>query len=335
MYKRQTLLELTAMGGISIILVMLIHAFGSTMSGVYSVASYAHTPWLFRLLSCCISMAVPSFIFCSGYKFAHNDWATAYPKFLKKRLPRVVMSFLIINTFYWLLDSILYYDLSNVVLLAKTYITSWLGNTVAYPLWYIPMYCFVVIACPLLKQVITDDKSRFLLWLGVALTQKLLAAWLPVWAERPIMFLAYPVFFEMGIMAQRMNWQKRRIPAGIIIPVILGGVIVVFVKHSIVYDLTKYVCFCLLGVPLLYELAKALRGSKLLRLVGEYSYPIFLFHEPLIGGLIRAVLSHTGVDSPVLYCLLWTLFTSAITALLIFFGKNTRIYKLICHFSLK
>ena len=138
-----------------------------------------------------------------------NDYGTPYAAFLRKRLPRVLMSFALINTFFWILDSIKYMESFEPVLLVKTYLYSWVGYSVAYQLWYIPMYCFVLLLCPLVCRVIPGTITRFCIYLAVGTIQRVLEIDYPVLAVYPIRFISYPVFFEMGIMAHEKKWRER------------------------------------------------------------------------------------------------------------------------------
>lgn len=125
--------ELTAMSGIAIVFVLFIHACGSCQGYFYPGKDYAETDIFLRTFINLITPAVPMFLFASGFKYALHDLDTPYFSFLKKRLPRVLMSFFIINTLFWVIDSIIWMDQFDPVLLLKTYISSWLGNTVVYP----------------------------------------------------------------------------------------------------------------------------------------------------------------------------------------------------------
>ena len=212
--------ELTVMSGIAILFVLAIHGCASALNNFYpNGATYAETGMWLRAISNIVAPAVPMFLFVSGFKYAANDSATPYFVFLKKRLPRVLMSFAIINTFYWLLDSITYMESFDLILLAKTYIHSWVGYSVAYQLWYIPMYCCVIIACPLVRQIIPSTTVRFLAYALIGIAQRVLETEFPLLETYPIRFISYPVFFEMGILAQEKAWQDIISPAASV----LGG----------------------------------------------------------------------------------------------------------------
>lgn len=201
--------ELTVMSGIAIIFVLLIHAGGSCLGYLHPGMGYEDADVFLCTLSNLITPAVSMFLFASGFKYALHDANTPYWTFLKKRLPRVLMSFLIINTSFWIVDSIIWMDHFDPILLCKTYISSWLGNTVAYPLWYIPMYCCVIIFCPLVCRVVKKSWIRFLLYLAIGCTQRLLAVKIPLLGRYPFLFISYPTFFELGIMAHTLDFYSK------------------------------------------------------------------------------------------------------------------------------
>ena len=91
--------ELTVMSGIAIIFVLLIHAGGSCLGYLYPAMGYEDADVFLRTLNNLVTPAVPMFLFTSGFKYAPHNTFTPYRTFLKKRLPRVLMSFFIINTF--------------------------------------------------------------------------------------------------------------------------------------------------------------------------------------------------------------------------------------------
>lgn len=196
MKQRKHYDELTVMSGIAILFVLAIHGCGRALKNFYpDSATYADVGIWLRTISNFVSPAVPMFLFVSGFKYAANDAQTPYVAFLKKRLPRVLMSFFIINTLFWALDSIKYMESFDLILLAKTYIHSWVGYSVAYQLWYIPMYCYVIMVCPLMRRIIPSTAVRFCLIALLGVVQRILEVELPVLATYPIRFISYPVFF--------------------------------------------------------------------------------------------------------------------------------------------
>lgn len=334
---RKQLPELTVMSGIAIIFVLSIHACSSCLGYLYPGQGYAETDIFLKTFINLITPAVPMFLFASGFKYALRDMDTPYFSFLKKRLPRVLMSFFIINTLFWGIDSIIWMDHFNPVLLLKTYISSWLGNTVAYPLWYIPMYCCVIILCPLICRVLRKSWMRFLLYLAVGCAQRLLAVYIPLLGQYPFLFVSYPVFFELGIMAQQHDFKAKLQGRAWLGLVYMGLIVIVSIGAPILSRavLMQYLLICILGTLSYYAIAIFLCESRLLSWLGRYSYPLFLFHEPVIGRLVGSILQGMSVSVSIGYVIPWAVCTLLLTILLVKAFELIQLDSVLWKFSLR
>lgn len=340
MKQKQYYNELNVLSGIAVLCVLAIHGCGSALNMFYSGrASYAAADVWLRAMSNLVAPAVPIFLFVSGYKYSANDVQTPYSTFLKKRLPRVLMSFAIINTLFWILDSIKYMDSFDAILLAKTYIHSWTGYSVAYQLWYIPMYCFVIMLCPLARRVIPVTVVRFCIFAVIGVVQRVLEVHIPVLATYPICFISYPVFFEMGALVHERNWRtvlsadKCVLTGGTYALII---VLLSWISPKISADgVTKYVVYYFAGTIAAYMLSIALMNSRLLCLLGKQSYPLFLLHEPLVGRCVSTMLGRIALPYPIMIAFIWVLLTLLITVLLIKILKKIKWNKILWGFSLQ
>lgn len=261
--------ELTVMSGIAILFVLGIHGSGSALN-------YGNTDSFLRIFSNFVAPAVPMFLFVSGYKFAMNDSEIPYFSFIRKRLPRVLMSFALINTVFWMLDSMMYMESFDVVLLAKTYLHSWVGYSVAYQLWYIPMYSFVLILCPLVCKMIPSAMVRFCIYLAVGTLLRFLEMDYPILATYPIRFLSYPVFFEMGIVVYKKNWCDRLNAASGIAAVGVYSLAVTLISWKMpefsTNELTKYLLYYVAGTVVFYFVGILLKKVDVYN--GWVRYPI-------------------------------------------------------------
>ena len=307
--------ELTVMSGIAIIFVLLIHACGYCLAYLYPGMEYAETDTFLLTLRNLVTPAVPMFLFVSGFKYALHDSDTPYREFLKKRLPKVLMSFFIINTIFWIIDSIIWMERFDAVLLLKTYISSWLGNSVAYPLWYIPMYCCVVIACPLACRIIQNCWVRLLLYLAVGCAQRLLAVRVPMLGAYPFLFVSYPLFFELGIIVHQYDFTSKLKGKAWLSLVYIGvGIVLSAVAprlSSVV--LVQYVLFCVVGTLAYFTACIFLSGNKVFSWIGLYSYPLFLLHEPVIGRCAAFIQEKGGLRSSPPFIVLWLLIVFFVT----------------------
>lgn len=296
MKQKQHYSELTVMSGIAILFVLGIHGCGSALNRFYAdTMLYSNADILVRTLSNLVAPAVPMFLFVSGYKYALHDVDTSYPEFLRKRLPRVVMSFAIFNTLFWALDSIKYMERFDAILLLKTYLHSWVGYSVAYQLWYIPMYCFVIALCPLVRRILPSTALRFCLFAIIGIVQRILELYIPLLGTYPIRFLSYPVFFELGALARDRNWRDKHSATVCVLwgntHVLLVCLLSWFMPEFSVHGLTKYIVYYFGGTIAFFLLSIAGKDNRFLQWTGAISYPLFLLHEPLIGKSISAVLS--------------------------------------------
>lgn len=327
--------ELTCMSGIAILMVLMIHASASCLGSLYPSMTYAEADYVLRVIRNLVTAAVPMFVFASGCKYALHDLDTPYRNFLKKRLPRVLMSFFIINTLFWAIDSIVWMEQFDAVLLAKTYISSWLGNTVAYPLWYIPMYCFVIITCPLVGRIITNEWLRVALWLVIGMLQQGLEGAIPWLGEKPIMFLAYPVFFELGVLIVRKNYDRWFAGHSWLSYIYIGLVACVSAIPAVSsFVLTEYLLYCIVGTFAYYGLSFGLQHAQFLIWVGNISYPIFLLHEPIIGRSTGALLRYMRIGDSLAYVVLWSIIVFMFTVLLIQMLRKINVDRILWEFRL-
>ena len=331
MKQKQYCPELTVMSGIAILFVLGIHGSGSALN-------YGNTDSFLRIFSNFVAPAVPIFLFVSGYKYAMNDSETPYFSFLRKRLPRVLMSFALINTVFWMLDSMMYMESFDVVLLAKTYLHSWVGYSVAYQLWYIPMYCFVLILCPLVCKIIPGEVVRFCVYLVVGTLLRFLEIDYPILATYPIRFLSYPVFFEMGIVAYKKNWCDRLSSASGIAAVGAYSLVVILISWEMpefsTNELTKYLLYYVVGTVVFYFSGILLKKSRCLQWMGTISYPLFLLHEPLIGRYISTCLGRIAGLPSVCYIAVWIGLDLFATILLIHVIRKVKLDRLLWNYKI-
>lgn len=320
------------MSGLAITFVLLIHAWGYCLG-----MEYAEADAFLLVLRNLVIPSVPMFLFISGFKYALHDMDTSYPIFLRKRLPRVLMSFFIINTVFWLIDSIIWMEQFNAVLLLKTYISSWLGNSVAYPLWYIPMYCCVIISCPLICKIIRKSWIRFFLYLAIGCAQRILAVHIPLLGEYPFLFVSYPLFFELGIIAHEYDFASKLKGKAWLSLVYVGLVILlsVIVPQFSMGAMVQYGLLCIFGTLAYFTACVFLNGNRVLSWLGTYSYPLFLLHEPIIGRLAGTLLKGIGITTPVIYVSAWTICTLILTVLLMKILSLIKLDSILWKFSLK
>lgn len=101
--------------------------------------------------------------------------------------------------------------------------------------------------------------------------------------------------------------------------VYMGLIVIVSIGVSILSRavLIQYLLICILGTLSYYAIAIFLSESGLLSWLGRYSYPLFLFHEPVIGRLVGSILQGMGVSVSIGYVIPWAVCTLLLTILLV------------------
>lgn len=161
--------ELDVLSGIAIIFVVLIHANAQYLRNVLNLQNYYKGGYFLLAINKIIFVAVPIFIFIAGYKY-HINKKESYGLYIKKRLLKVFVPFLWISMFFIIINNIQEYligpaDLiSSIGNIAFDTAKVFLGYNFAYPLWYVPMYLFVVLTYPLIVKKLKNQKTRFLIF---------------------------------------------------------------------------------------------------------------------------------------------------------------------------
>lgn len=99
--------------------------------------------------------------------------------------------------------------------------------------------------------------------------------------------------------------------------------------------LMQYLLFCILGTLSYYAIAIFLSESRLLSWLGRYSYPLFLFHEPVIGRLVGSILQGMGVSVSIGYVIPWAVCTLLLTILLVKAFELIKLDSVLWKFSLR
>jgi peptidoglycan/LPS O-acetylase OafA/YrhL len=197
------------------------------------------------------------------------------------------------------------------------------------------MYCCVMIACPLVCHVIRRSSVRLLLYFLVAAAQQFAAALLPALQGKPWMFLVYPLFFELGILACAQNWTDK-LKEKFLLPVLYCALLVLLAcAVPTVFSFPGVNClFDFFGVIAAYVVCLSVKKCRLLHRMAACSYPVFLLHEPLIGRCTGALLRKMGVSNGAIYILLWFAVVLTVTLTVIWILKKTGLNKVLWEFEI-
>lgn len=202
--------------------------------------------------------------------------------FVKKRLKRVIVPFLIISIFFIILENLRNYGGISFSTFIKEFLYIFIGYNPAYQLWYIPMYLFVVLTYPLIKNLIKNSNVRICIFGFISLIYILLANYTNLFQGYvyPFSFVYYFLFFEIGCFVSRNNLNKYK----------QWSLFCVYIVFFIICLLTKDYSFnaviynivlAPLAVWVFYYISIQLKENFILNTLGKYSFYIFLFHDPI------------------------------------------------------
>jgi peptidoglycan/LPS O-acetylase OafA/YrhL len=159
-----------------------------------------------------------------------------------------------------------------------------------------------------------------------------------VLATYPIRFISYPVFFEMGVWAQEKAWnEKITIVAGICTPGAYFLLVLLFsqiLPKLSANELVKYIFYYFAGTASMFTLSVALKSNRILRWLGAISYPIFLLHEPLIGGYMDLLLNRLNINHEVIWFFAWIVFVLLVSVILMQLLVKLRLDRLLWKFKI-
>ena len=177
---KKHLSELQVYSGIAILFVTLIHSDAFFLLSILHLKTYVQVGFLFNLADKVVHVAVPMFIFISGYKYEMQDKNEIYTKLIYKKFTKIIKPFLIVSIgwilFEWgnrCLDNIIIHDHVNILYVLnnclKDLFGTFLGDNIAYQLWYIPMYTLVVFSYPLIIKCLRNPKIRLAIFYIIAI----------------------------------------------------------------------------------------------------------------------------------------------------------------------
>lgn len=311
--SKQKLPELQVFSGIAILCVVLIHSNAYYLSNVLNLQGYTDAQFIVRLLDNFIHGGVQMFIFIAGYKYALNNIDEQYKNYAIKKLESVIKPFLIISIIFFVRNIILnleYFNSISIIatfkLLTKQFINIFIGYNVAYHLWYIPMYLFIVLTYPIIYRLFKNDKLRVLIIITVIYAQRKLGINNFNFFKHPFDFVYFYLFFEMGVFFCKYDIKDKikKWDVKIICIYIVAAIALTINPIPKLYGLIQTYLLWPFCAVAYYLLSLKLVNNKLLKYLGKYSFYIFLLHEPIICTKMSSILKSTGNYNSIIYVLI-------------------------------
>ena len=206
--KRENILYLDVLRITAIYLVILLHALNPWLT---AQEIYNTLIWKAALLISPIDrMGVPLFFMLSGYLILSDPRTLDIASFYKRRLPRILIPFLVWNIIYYVVYTVIGGEGLSVVVFLKEI----LKQNIKYHFWYIYTLVGMYVFAPFLKRMIdgcTKKQSMLLLFLILLPVTifPFIHFFTNVWVSAfPTMMEGYLGFFVLGYLLG--NWPVDR-----------------------------------------------------------------------------------------------------------------------------
>lgn len=303
--------ELQVYSGIAILFVTLIHSDAFFLLSILHLKTYVQEGFIFNLVDKVVHVAVPMFIFISGYKYQMHDENEAYTRLIHKKFTKIIKPFLIVSVgwilFEWgrlCLQNIISHDHVDIYYVfincIKDIFNTFLGDNYAYQLWYIPMYTLVVFSYPIIIKFLRNSKIRFIIMYIIAIIITVIQIKTKLLSSpymQPVNFIYYFYLYELGVQSYT-NGIKKKYNKTIIISYLFLLLVVSLIKNPLISNLSTNLMFTPIAVVAMYYIAVYLKNSKIFLSLGKYSFAIYLFHEPIfVSKVSRLLVSHNIYSS--------------------------------------
>lgn len=306
--------ELQVYSGIAILFVTLIHSNGFFLANILHLTSYIGGGLRFYLADKVVHVAVPMFIFVSGYKYELNDKNKEYSTLLYKKYNKVIKPFLFVSIF-WILyqcGQIFLHDIfSNksvngfniLSVFLRDLIRIFFGFNYAYQLWYVPMYVLIMFGYPIIVKYLKDSRIRLIILYIIAIIISIIQCKTKLLVNdylNPINYIYYFYLYELGsqVCSRGINKKYNKIIIASYLTLLSAELLI---RDSFINNMCTTLILTPLAVVAWYCVAILLKNNKILSTLGKYSFPIFLFHEPIfVKELSNLLLRHNLYSSPII-----------------------------------
>ncbi len=318
--RNQRTMFLTSLSGIAILMVIFNHLRAFFYQRTYLQAEGAIYDFTLlskpdQILDILIDFPVAIFIFISGFKFASNlkryfsNGSFQAKSFYLSRLKKLLIPYLIWSVFYLLLGSLL--NLIKVTLgmeVPETLFTKehWIGfltgvNNYAYQLWFLPLLIFTSFVVVTIKFVLKQLWLLHALYFGYYLLLAFARGWLEL--VFPLgLWLQFLIVYDMGLIFGKKYQNENRPPRlwyiGLLWLVIIGFRMINLRSDLDVLFKAALQPLTPLFLYYLVSITQFLKTSRLLVLLGDYSWQIYLLHAPILTNLLNSLSERFGLVSP-------------------------------------
>lgn len=307
MAERKYNTTIQVMRGLAVIMVVLQH----------SISRIVEEDLEFKIMYFLNHIDVAAFFVISGYLFEikkEKYYRESKISYIKEKIKALIFPYLFWSFFLAVGIKITSVFVKNIHNIIGVKIWSWkdiIINTLLFKdynvqhLWFIYILFFFFVFNRLFKDILINKKIFGILFIGsIILNHVKLNYILDKFVLHFIVFLIGRFIAKYNLLQRLQNWYVR------IIAVCTVGICFVseiFIENSFTYTYIGNIVYAISGVYCIYMIAKYLAtvcgGTKIeltLRKIGDYSFEIYLMHNPYVSMVVPIILGKANFVSPVI-----------------------------------
>ena len=206
--ERKNIFYLDVIRIVAVYLVLLLHAISPFIT---RLDLYDTLTWNVALgISPLVRMGVPLFFMMSGYLILSDPRTSDFATFYKRRLPRILIPFLVWNMIYYLV----YHIVRGATGSVSEFLMGMFNQDIMYHFWYIYTLCGMYVLAPFFKRIVDNcTKRQVLLLLLVVLFPTTFIPFVCIFTKLniygfPTMLNGYFGFFIFGYLLGK--WPPER-----------------------------------------------------------------------------------------------------------------------------
>ncbi len=321
--------ELDYMRFVACFAVMIVHI---TATGVTEYISGSFPNILMLFLNRCLKFTTPVFIFLSGvtsfYSYSHKNREFKYFDFLKKRLSKVLVAYLVWCVIYY--NVYIYYGYYTRDM--NFFVDRVLHGTMSYHLYFVIIIVQMYLVGPIFYFILKRSEKKVTILIIAGIITYLSAEFIRFELSDRL-FLKYMVFYMLGIYVSMeynkvLEWLKKNtkyIAAGYVVM----SIIYTMVSHynSPAYTSIWFV-FSSVSVFLVYSFGLLMKEKLkniygFIRVFGQSSYYIYLMHPLVLTIMLTyAEKNFLSVTNKILLCTFTVIPITVISCLLFTVIRN-------------
>lgn len=259
---------------LAILIVVLGHSIILYSKGWWFYQSIYSVPFLDKLKNFINIIQMPLFFSISGFLFYYSlNKKSKFKNFLIKKSKRLLIPFIIIGICWMIPIKLLvhyagYQDLSFLKIIGTLFLGTDSGH-----LWYLPTLFIIFIIVFIMKKIL--DKKYDIIIAIILLIISYISMNLNIYPYLN-QALYYLYYFYIGFLINK--YQTKNINIYLLLGITISSFILLITFNNI--KLLEYI-FTTLFIFLIYQIISN-KENKIIQIISENSYGIYLIHSPLI-----------------------------------------------------